>query len=111
MPAAVWIESMLETVAVAFGEEGEEVAAGFVPDLVSCSDWITGCFNGIVDVVVVVEIGIHDPLSLDKESVVSDCGFARLVIFYRTDSIHVTSPAEPWNPRIVVAVLLAEVMG
>lgn len=56
MPTAVFIESVLQSIAITLGEELKDVAASFVPDvhLKSIDSFTTNSFMGIVNVVIIV---------------------------------------------------------
>lgn len=76
MPAAVLVEGVLETVVVAFAEEGEDVATCFVPDRNIIHRYLahTG-FLGVVYVVIVIQVcGFYQRL-LDEETIVSNRGY------------------------------------
>ena len=74
MPATVLIEGVLEAVAVAFTEEGEDVAACFVPDWIIGSNTLysLSSFNSVVNMVIVIQIGLFYKVFTNKKSIVAN---------------------------------------
>ena len=56
MPAAVLVEGVLETVAITLLEEVEDVATGFVPDILEKCKWLNSYFTCIIYVIVIIQV-------------------------------------------------------
>lgn len=73
MPSAVLVESVLESISVAFLKEVNDVATCFVPykakrmDINSVTSFVS-----IVDVVIIIQISLLYQLSSDEEAIVTE---------------------------------------
>ena len=74
MPATVLVEGMLKAIAVAFGEELEDVATCFVPDWIVCCYplYAISCFYRIINMIVVIQISRLNQVFTDKESIITN---------------------------------------